>query len=92
MATAMLDPAYVPMIWCTDDVNAGISPQSAADLARDHPGRVWLVFNEPDLSIDGDNCGTAIKTYYSQPGHSYPYFDGAHWPDLGAYLAKQYIR
>jgi hypothetical protein len=90
---AMDDPAYVPMIWCTDDVNAGITPQQAADLARAHPGRVWLVFNEPDYNGGGDNCGFFINSHYPNifgPGTGY--YDGSHWPELGQYLAKQYIR
>ncbi len=58
MAAALVDPAYVPMIWCSDDVNAGISPETAAGLARDHPGRVWLLFNEPDNARETQKgCG-----------------------------------
>ena len=90
MAEAMTDPAFVPMIPCTDDADAArfISPQEAADLAQAHPGRVWLVFNEPDLSNDGDHCGTAINQRYPEEN----YFDGSNYDGLGAYLAQQYIR
>jgi hypothetical protein len=82
------DPAYVPMIHCTDDASQNISPQAAADLARDNPGRAWLIFNEPDLSNDGDNCGTAINQRYPEQS----YFDGSNYGGLGEYIAKQYIR
>jgi hypothetical protein len=94
---ALDDPIYVPMIWCTDDVNtpnatAGFPPAMFAALARDHPGRVWLVFNEPDTNYSGDSCGHFVNAYYSDPSHQYPYYDGSHWPELGQYLAQQYIR
>ncbi len=82
------DPAYVPMIHCTDEVGGSISPQAAADLARDHPGRAWLIFNEPDLNNDGDNCGTAINQHYPEQH----YFDGSNYGGLGKYIARQYIR
>lgn len=90
MALAMTDPAYVPMIHCTDVVSPPnpISPQEAADLARGHPGRVWLIFNEPDLSADGDQCGTRINATYPLRD----YYGGANYGLLGEYLAQQYIR
>ena len=93
LAAALADPAYVPMIWCTDEVVSGISPETAAGLARAHPGRVWLIFNEADQNGDGDNCGTAINQHYPDKfGPGTGYYDGLHWPQLGEYLAKQYIR
>ncbi len=93
LAAALADPAYVPMIWCTDEVVSGISPETAAGLARAHPGRVWLIFNEADQNGDGDNCGTKINAHYTKDVNP-PifYYDGSHWPQLGEYLAKQYIR
>ena len=90
---AMADPTYVPMIWCTDDVGAGISPETAAGKASDHPGRVWLLFNEPDIVIDGDNCGTRINTYCTtEVDPPISYYGSANASALGKYLAKQYIR
>ena len=86
---AMAGPAYVPMLWCTDDVNGGITPGIAAGLARDHPGRVWLIFNEPDNNNpSGVGCGRDIDTTYPEE----LYFNGSNWPKLGQYLAKQYMR
>jgi hypothetical protein len=89
MAAAMDDPAYVPMIWCSDDVNAGMAPPTAEAIARDHPGRVWLVFNEPDLRNNANSCGYFISQKYGAT-----LFDGspANSVQLGQYIAKQYIR
>lgn len=90
MAAAMNDPAYVPMIWCTDDVGAGMALPTAEAIARDHPGRVWLVFNEPDNNYSGDSCGYYVDHYYSKLGIFY--FNGSNWSALGQYIAQQYIR
>ncbi len=62
-------------------------------MASSHPGRVWLLFNEPDVVIDEDNCGGRIDSHYIDLfGPETGYYDGNHYPHLGKYLAKQYIR
>jgi len=53
---------YVPMIWCANRPEDGIlgdtgvlsapwNPPVIATRAARHPGRVWLVFNEPDFPM-----------------------------------------
>lgn len=89
MALAMEDPYYVPMIWCPNDADSRrITPERAANNARDHPGRIWLIFNEPDIVYDGDNCGTYINQKYPDEN----YYGGSNYDGLGKYLAQQYIR
>jgi len=90
MAAAMAaDLYYVPMIWCPNDADSRrITPERAANNARDHPGRIWLIFNEPDIVYDGDNCGTYINQKYPDEN----YYGGSNYDGLGKYLAQQYIR
>ena len=55
------DPSYAPMVWCADkpgevvNLNNGSNPNGhwepvelAANAAA-HPGRIWLIYNEPDF-------------------------------------------
>ena len=85
LEAGLQDPRYVPMIWCMADVNAGPTPAQVANLARQYPGRVWLVFNEPDNNID--QCGSRID----QDPRYHPFFQNQNWTGLGTYLAQQYI-
>lgn len=55
------DPSYVPMVWCADkpgevvNLNDGTNlsghwdPVELATNAAAHPGRIWLIYNEPDF-------------------------------------------
>ncbi|PKO20693.1 MAG: hypothetical protein CVU38_18770 [Chloroflexi bacterium HGW-Chloroflexi-1] len=83
LEAGLRDQQYVPMVWCMADVGSSFpTPTQVADLARRYPGRVWLMFNEPDNAID--QCGLPINS-------SYHYIDQKKWSELGTYLAQQYI-
>ncbi len=73
------DPFYVPMIWCPHDASPGdLVPAQVASLAAQYPGRVWLIFNEPDNDTSGGDCGGLIKgiqTYHNY----YPESAGSGW-------------
>lgn len=83
MALRLTDPEYVPIIWCTSDVDNAVPPEEIAGLARDHPGRVWLMFNEPDNDSHSDSCGYRIKIKHD-------YYTSQDWEGLGRYLADEY--
>lgn len=46
---------YAPMVWCSNLPNEpgfpseSWNPQELAEKAKKYPGRVWLIFNEPDF-------------------------------------------
>jgi len=88
LEAGLQDPRYVPMIWCMADVNAGPTPAQVANLARQYPGRVWLVFNEPD---NLGQCGLYIDHDPLTGEPRYPFFRDNDWTGLGTYLAEQYI-
>ncbi|PKO22395.1 MAG: hypothetical protein CVU38_09695 [Chloroflexi bacterium HGW-Chloroflexi-1] len=88
LEAGLKDIGYVPMIFCPQDAaSTAPSPQQAADLARRYPGRVWLLFNEPDNS---DQCGASIKIKYSWFPPNPVTANPQDWKPLGKYLGEQY--
>lgn len=86
LEAGLQDPRYAPMIWCPHDVKSDQpTPEEAANLARRYPGRVWLMFNEPDNTAY--QCGYWIN----QDPRYHPFFQYSNWEGLGEYLAQQYI-
>lgn len=81
---------YVPMVWCTSDVNSDIktfpSPSQVGDMAGRYPGRVWLLFNEPDNANENrDGCGWHIENY-----RDCDFISTNNWVGLGDYIGRQY--
>lgn len=72
-------------------MNSQPTPAQAAALAKQYPGRIWLMFNEPDNDYSPDGisgqCGLPISI-----NHFPNYFATNDWSGLGTYLAQQYIR
>ena len=63
------DPSYVPMVWCADkpgeiDTLGHWDPQELAANATAHPGRIWLIYNEPDFPF--------YREYQKPPGAGTP--------------------
>lgn len=86
---------YVPMVWCTSDVpHFGFpnqpfpTPSQIAGLANKYPGRVWLMFNEPDNSDPAAGCGGHILNDVIN-GHL---IANGEWTALGTYLAEEYAK
>ncbi len=90
LANGLQDPGYVPMIYCTSEAG-GPDPAGLTELARRFPGRVWLIFNEPD---NADGCGGAIESWMLQHRDLFPddLYDGHHWTELGRYFGEQYAK
>ena len=87
LETGLKDIGYVPMLFCPQDVApSALSPQEAADLARRCPGRVWLLFNEPDNASPGQ-CGSSIDNRHQPSG----IVSEKKWEELGKYLGEQYV-
>jgi len=82
LANGLQDPGYVPMIYCTSETS-GPNPVGLTELARRFPGRVWLIFNEPDNTA---GCGGDI--YREHAG----WFTNGEWTKLGGYLGEQYAK
>ena len=74
--TRLPEPEFLPMVWCADkggENHSGEvhwSPAAVADRARRFPGRIWLIYNEPErtglsrqsqppqCNADGVLCGS----------------------------------
>ena len=85
LEAGLKDIGYVPMLLCPSDADPAnfLSPQDAAGLARKYPGRVWLLFNEPD---NLEQCGAAIDSGPNSKG----LISTQNWEGLGRYLGAQY--
>jgi len=81
---------YVPMIWCANRPEDGMlgdtgvlsapwNPPVIATRAAMHPGRVWLVFNEPDFPMIMD---TINPTPSGTPTYVF------HYEECGRYLCN----
>lgn len=91
LEAGLKDIGYVPMLYCMSDASpAFLTPQDAAGLARKYPGRVWLLFNEPD---NRGECGGSIKDPNGNPlVPASPWIpDPQGWTPLGQFLGRQYV-
>ncbi len=87
LEAGLQDIGYVPMIHCPNDSAATYpAAQDAAGLARRYPGRVWLLFNEPD---NLDACGGAIDS--NPDPKTRGIVANKQWDKLGLYLGEQYV-
>ncbi len=88
LEAGLKDIGYAPMLYCMSDASHGsLSPLDAAGLARKYPGRVWLLFNEPDNPFQ---CGSAIDENNSAKKIE-RWVEKENWEKLGEYLGQQYV-
>ena len=68
--TRLPEPEFLPMVWCADkggENHSGEvhwSPAAVADRARRFPGRIWLIYNEPDFPADANKKNAPPTEYY----------------------------
>ncbi|MEI2692713.1 MAG: hypothetical protein V9H69_24500 [Anaerolineae bacterium] len=81
----MADMFYVPMVWCADrpgevvnqgwvNPNGHWTPQELTTKATAYPGKIWLIYNEPDhpwtiaYQAPPQNTLTPTPTPFNEPG------------------------
>ncbi len=75
-ATRLLEPEFLPMVWCADkdgefSSQGSWDPRDVADRARRFPGRIWLIYNEPDFPASPNRLNQPPTGYYlSQCGET----------------------
>ena len=68
--TRLPEPEFLPMVWCADkggENHSGEvhwSPAAVADRARRFPGRIWLIYNEPDFPASPNRLNATPTGYY----------------------------
>jgi len=91
LEAGLQDLHYVPMIHCPSEATSFYpDPQGAALLARKYPGRIWLLFNEPDnAALCGGDINKRHQDFVPVDPHASSPGD---WSDLGKYLGEQYVQ
>ena len=68
--TRLPEPEFLPMVWCADKGGENPSgevhwsPAAVADRARRFPGRIWLIYNEPDFPASPNRLNATPTGYY----------------------------
>lgn len=75
------DPRYVRMVWCNETLGTDIDgiTRNLTDIARidynaGQRGRVWLVYNEPDLVDSRPGIQTCGDVFYADPAGAARHF------------------
>ena len=66
----MPEQEYLPMVWCADKAGENASgaphwfPTLVAKQAAQFPGRIWLIYNEPDFPASPNHLNSPPTGYY----------------------------